>query len=105
MGARIHFGQAPVLPGTWDLLEQGVVPGGTHRNLEAVADTAVWHPELTDQQQLLMCDAQTSGGLLMSVPAHKADALVSELVAVGTPTADIIGEITQGPKEQIAVVP
>ncbi len=105
VGARVHFGQVPVLPGTWDLLEQGVVPGGTHRNLQAVADTAVWHPELTDQQQLLMCDAQTSGGLLISVPASKVDALVSQLVAAGTPTADIIGEITQGPEGKIEVVP
>ena len=105
VGARVHFGPVPVLPGTWDLLEQGVAPGGTHRNLQAVADTAVWHPELTDQQQLLLCDAQTSGGLLISVPAHKVDALVSELVAAGTPSADIIGEITQGPEGQIEVVP
>ena len=105
VGARIHFGQVPVFPGTWELLEQSVVPGGTHRNLHAVADSAVWHPELTEQQQLLMCDAQTSGGLLMSVPASRVDALVSQLVAAGTPTADIIGEITPGPKEQIEVVP
>ncbi len=105
VGARVHFGQVPVLPGTWDLLEQGVAPGGTHRNLQAVADAAVWGTDLTDQQQLLLCDAQTSGGLLMSVPADKVDALVSLLVAAGTPTADIIGEITQGPEGKIEVVP
>ena len=41
VAARLKFGEVPVLPGTWDLLEQGVVPGGTHRNLQSVADVAI----------------------------------------------------------------
>ena len=105
VGARIEYSKVPLLPGAWDLLVQGIVPGGTHRNLQAVSDAAQWHPELTDQQQLLLCDAQTSGGLLMSVPGDKVDKLVSELQASGVSTAEVIGEITEGADGIIEVVP
>ena len=105
VGAKIHFGKVPVLPGTWDLLEQGVVPGGTHRNLEAVADTVQWDRELTEQQQLLLCDAQTSGGLLISVAAIKLDELLSQLAVSDVPVAAVIGEITEGPAGKIQVLP
>ena len=105
VSARVQFGKVPVLLGTWDLLEQGIVPGGTHRNLKAVDDTVQWHPDLTEQQQLLMCDAQTSGGLLMSVAAGKVDVLLSQLHESGVSVATVIGEITEGPMEKIDVVP
>ena len=105
VGAKIHFGKVPVLPGTWDLLEQGVVPGGTHRNLEAVADTVQWDREMTEQQQLLLCDAQTSGGLLISVAETKLDDLLSQLAVSDVPVAAVIGEITLGPSGKIQVIP
>jgi selenide,water dikinase len=48
--AEIHLGQVPVLPGAWDLLDRGVAPGGTHRNLQSVADTVQWSPELAERE-------------------------------------------------------
>ena len=68
VGAVINASDVPILPGVWDLLEQNVVPGGTFRNMNGVEDSMDWDDALTDQQRLLMCDAQTSGGLLISVP-------------------------------------
>ena len=105
VGARLNFGEVPVLPGTWDLLEQGVVPGGTHRNLHSVADTAHWHDDLTEQQRLLMCDAQTSGGLLISVPGAKLDQLLEHLERAGVPTTAVVGEIVDGAEGTIRVEP
>ena len=105
VAARLKFSEVPVLPGTWDLLEQGVVPGGTHRNLHSVADTAHWHDDLTEQQRLLMCDAQTSGGLLISVPGPKLDQLLERLESVGAPTAAVVGEIIDGAECTIRVEP
>lgn len=105
VGARIDFGKVPVLPGAWDLLEQGTVPGGTHRNLHAVMDDTKWRPELTEQQQLLLCDAQTSGGLLISVPRGKVDALLSRLEDLGVSPAVVVGEITDGPQGRMEVMP
>ena len=83
--AEINLNQVPTLPGTWDLLEQGIAPGGTGRNRDSVADAVRWHPDLTDNDQLLLCDAQTSGGLLMAVAGEKEADLLRELEAAGTP--------------------
>ena len=48
--------------------KQGVAPGGTHRNLESLEPDVTWDDSITDIQKLLLADAQTSGGLLISVP-------------------------------------
>jgi len=105
VGSRVHLGQVPVLPGTWELLEQGAVPGGTHRNMQGVADAVSWHKDLTEEQRLLMCDAQTSGGLLLSVPPENLAALLSELDAAGVASSAVIGEITEGPRGWIEMSP
>ena len=94
VGAVINASDVPILPGVWDLLEQNVVPGGTFRNMNGVEDSMDWDDALTDQQRLLMCDAQTSGGLLISVTKDKVEQLLSELEISGVETRVIVGEIT-----------
>lgn len=105
VSARIHLRRVPVLPGTWELLDQGVAPGGTHRNLSSVADTVRWHHDLTQREQLLLCDAQTSGGLMIAVSQDRLAALLSELQAHGVPTTAVIGEIIEGQPSHIEVTP
>ncbi len=94
VGAIINAPDVPVLPGVWDLLEKNVVPGGTFRNMNGIEDSVDWDESLTDQQRLLMCDAQTSGGLLISVTKDKVEKLLSELEISGVETRVIVGEIT-----------
>ena len=94
VGAIINASDVPVLPGVWDLLGKNVVPGGTFRNMNGVEDAVDWDKSLTDQQRLLMCDAQTSGGLLISVTKDKVEKLLSELEISGVETRVIVGEIT-----------
>ena len=105
VSSNIHLSRAPVLPGAWELLEQGVAPGGTQRNLTAVADTVCWSPELTANQQLLLSDAQTSGGLLISLPQDKVPDLLAELKTKGVPVAAVIGEVVEGQPSRIEVSP
>ena len=105
VGAEIQLGNVPVLPGVWDLLKQGVAPGGTHRNLQSVAGSAQWHPDLSEQEQLLLCDAQTSGGLLIAVSGEKQDELLTELKSIGVAGAVVVGRISEGPVGQIQVTP
>ena len=102
-GAKIRVADVPVLAGVWDLLEKGTVPGGTFRNMSGVADSVDWDPSLTEEQRLLMCDAQTSGGLLISVAKAKVDLLLSELEASGVETRAIVGEITAENPGRISV--
>ena len=103
--AEINLNQVPTLPGTWELLEQSIVPGGTSRNRDSVADTVRWHPDMSDNDQLLLCDAQTSGGLLMSVSADKEQELVSALQVAGTTCANVVGRIVEGPAGTIVANP
>ena len=104
-GARIRVADVPALPGVWELLEKGTVPGGTYRNMSGVGDSVDWDAGLTEGQRLLMCDAQTSGGLLISVPKAKLDHLLSELDASGVQTKAVVGEITAENPGRINVSP
>ena len=94
VGAVIKASDVPVLPGVWELLEKNVVPGGTFRNMNGVDDSVDWDDDISDQQRLLLCDAQTSGGLLISVAKEKVDQLVSELETSGVETRAVVGGIT-----------
>ena len=96
VGARIYLSRIPVLPGVRELLAEGVAPGGTHRNLSGVEGITRWDPGLSDEDKLLLCDAQTSGGLLISVASEKAEHLLRELETRGVVGARVVGEIVDG---------
>ena len=84
----------PYLPGARELAAAGMVPGGTRRNLDHIRSQieAGGHDEL---EQLLLADAQTSGGLVFGVEADRADAVVDQLRATGH-TAATIGRTGAG---------
>lgn len=91
--ARVNVSAIPVIDGVADLLAEGIAPGGTHRNLESIADLVHWHPDIDDQTRILLADAQTSGGLLIAVAPAKLDALLVALADAGVQTRAVIGEI------------
>ena len=96
VSAEVNLNAVPVLPGTRDLLDRGIAPGGTHRNVSSVNDAVRWDSQLTDDDRMLLCDAQTSGGLLMSVPEARADALINSLNEEGAPCAAVVGRVSDG---------
>jgi selenide,water dikinase len=91
--ANIVFADVPVIEGTWNLLDQGIVPGGTMRNKSSVDSSINWFDGITEQAQLLLCDAQTSGGLLISVSQDKSDLLLDKLHKSGILDATVIGKV------------
>ena len=107
VSARVKASNVPVIEGVQELLEMGIAPGGTHRNLESLDGVVDWHEDITDQTQILLADAQTSGGLLIAVAPDKKDALLEALEDVGVQTRAVIGEIlARDPKgAAITVVP
>lgn len=89
--ARIRAGAVPLLPDVVALAEAGLVPGGTKRNLRAVAAVVRWAAEIPDALRFVIADAQTSGGLLVATP--DAAGLLQSLAAAGVEGAAEIGEV------------
>jgi selenide,water dikinase len=96
VGVDLWFDQLPVLAGAVDLVREGIVPGGTRRNLEFVEQWTDFARGLEAWQQLLCADAQTSGGLLLCVPEERTQAVIGALEERGTPAAAVIGRV-RGP--------
>ncbi len=94
VSAVIDHASIPLIDGVRDLAGAGVAPGGTRRNLDA-AERFTDFGELEPTEQIILADAQTSGGLLISVAAPKTLELVEALTSEGTQAAAIIGEIVE----------
>ena len=75
------------------LIEAGMVPGGTRRNAAYVAANVDYGSTVSEAEQLLLNDAQTSGGLLLAVAPEREASLRSELVARGALASETIGEL------------
>ena len=105
VGARVSLSKVPVLPEAWGLIQQGICPGGTKRNYESLQGAVVWNPEIRGEAQLVLCDAQTSGGLLIAVPKDRTSALMRRLQEHRAPAVALIGEIIEGPDGRIWVEP
>ncbi len=103
VSADLRLADVPVLDGVRDLLERGVAPGGTHRNVEALSENIEWADNIGDLDKLLLCDAQTSGGLLISVPQEKVSVLQEALKANGCLYAEVVGSVREGNAGTIAV--
>ncbi len=103
--ARLSRSAIPVLPGVQELLEQDVAPGGTHRNIESLEGHVDWDDALPESDRLLLCDPQTSGGMLICIPAEKCDLLIENLVEQRTLQAAIVGEVTDGERGKISIRP
>jgi selenide, water dikinase len=102
IGAELWWDAVPTFPGVEECAKDGICSGAVERNREfAEANVSVCEgvpPHALD----ILYDAQTSGGLLIAIPANKTDALLAEL-REGCADAAIIGRIVQGPIGKIAV--
>jgi len=77
--ARIFSKNVPFFSDAIRIADLGRIPGGTWTNQKSFEPFVEWSKEVSDTQRILMCDAQTSGGLLIFVPAAKKDRLVESL--------------------------
>lgn len=98
VGAVVAASRVPLLPETMELLQAGAVSGGTHNNYRFLRDLVSWDPALSREMRLVLCDAQTSGGLLLAVPRERKQRLLAALrEAAEVPVAAEIGEIIEEP--------
>ena len=103
VAAEIVFDAIPILSHARNLASRGIVPGGTERNLEA-ASGVEWAPDLTLADRYLCVDAQTSGGLLLAVPAENEAALLEALREERTPETAVIGRLIAGQPGRVRVI-
>jgi selenide, water dikinase len=103
MSAEVEAAAVPLLPRAVELAERGAVPGGTARNREALAPHVEFGAGVAEPIRVLLCDAQTSGGLLIAVDPDRASALIAALEREGTPATARIGRIARGVAGRVAV--
>jgi selenide,water dikinase len=100
---RIYHGKVPLLPGAADLASQGHLPGGTKRNLADLHPDIEFAEDVPETRRLLLSDAQTSGGLLITVSDSELALLLQDLEAAGSGNW-LVGDIREGPPGRIEVV-
>jgi selenide,water dikinase len=89
---RLHSRRVPVFPEAVKLAEMGMVPGGTRANQKNYDPFVEWGTDVSLTERSLLNDAQTSGGLLIFVPAARKDTLIANLQRANI-TAAHIGDI------------
>jgi len=97
MGSRVSLvfeaAKLPLLPGAVRLAEKGLLTGGCKRNRAYLSDKVVISPSVGAGLEEVAFDPQTSGGLLIALPAKAADRLVKKLKAAGVAAATTIGRV------------
>jgi cysteine desulfurase len=101
--AEIHSGDVPLLPGAKEMAAAGIIPGGTLHNLEFVEKFIAWDEKVSYLKKVLLCDAQTSGGLLISLPEKYAADFVQKLSERNV-TGVFIGKIVSNGRGLITVI-
>jgi selenide,water dikinase len=93
----------PSLPAAKVYVQRGIAPGGSHANLRFLSNWVDYDADVTDHERLLLCDAQTSGGLLAALPGDRVAQVVRKLQAVGATSTALIGSIEAGSPGRIHV--
>lgn len=99
---EIHLQEVPVLEGTFELASNGVVPGGSKANLKWL-ENEIDFGQVTAEEQLILCDAITSGGLLVSLSEKDATQYVNDLHENGLTHAAIVGKVLDKNEKLIIV--
>lgn len=93
VGIVIQNHQVPVLPRSLSLAKEGVIPGGSKSNHHWLENCVTYDSSLSLEEQLILCDAVTSGGLLISLPEKEGESLLQSLKNKGISEAAIIGHV------------
>ena len=103
VSAEIKYDDLPLLPEVNKLASDGIIPGGTKRNLSFATSFTYFHDQLTKIQQLISADAQTSGGLLISISPEKTESFLQLFNEQSSIKAQEIGKITKQREKAIFV--
>ncbi len=102
IGMTIHASKVPLLPKVREYAQMKCLPGATYRNKEFYSPMI--EAQVPDETVLILFDPQTSGGLLISLPAKQGEALVKKMHEEGLREAAIIGEVVDEPKGKVKII-
>ena len=103
IGIRIRAASIPCFPEAVEFARQGKCPGGLYRNRDFYSKRVEFSAGVSEDMQQILFDTQTSGGLLISLAADKAEPLLRKLHEAGVQYAAIVGEVTGSPAAEIKV--
>lgn len=90
--ARFSLSRIPVLEGARRLARKGIAPDGSRKNFRNLRPKTAWNAPWSDEEFLLLADAQTSGGLLVCVPEGRGAEYAAACRDAGAP-AEVVGEV------------
>jgi selenide,water dikinase len=100
---EIHARALPVFEGVDALLAEGCVPGAAFRNLSFVEKDVSFDPALSWERRMLLCDAQTSGGLFFCVAPDRVEETLRLLREAGITAACEVGVVRPPSATKVAV--
>jgi selenide, water dikinase len=101
-GVRIHFtlDALPFLEGAQRYADEGLFPGGAHKNRRTYRDATTFNPAIEKATQLLLFTPETSGGLLCALPPDDAAAVMQQFAEAGQQVWEI-GHVEEGSGLQV----
>ena len=104
VGMVIQSEAVPIFPEAMEYAKLGLIPGGSSSNRDFFSCRVEAQPDVPDLLVDIFYDAQTSGGLLISLPSNKADKLVTALRKEGLIYSSIVGEVVKEPSGKIQLL-
>ena len=98
---EFDFNSIPFLEEAKEMADMGIIPAGTYNNMSYVKDKVLFKREFEDE--ILLFDAQTSGGLLIAVKEKDAQRLLNELKDTGYDYSSIVAQVVKKEKKSLVV--
>ena len=103
ISAKIYYNDIPFIDTVEDLALQNIIPGGSKKNLDYVNKSIKFSDSIKEHQKLMLADAQTSGGLLISIPKESSNKLIVDLESENCLEYSVIGEIIEKRNKSIYI--
>jgi len=104
VGSIIYSSKVPIIEGVYELATAGAIPGGTRNNLDYVSENVKWDENIPEITKLILCDAQTSGGLLIAIPEAFGVEFIRKLNENHNKQAEIIGKIIETDETSTGII-
>jgi selenide,water dikinase len=100
---RIEANNVPLLPGSFELVQQKMLTRGDRTNREYIGDDILVGSDIGKERMSLLFDPQTAGGMLIAIPEEKSVAMLAKL-RENYPDASVIGRVIEGEQHSIQVI-